>query len=140
MAIRTDATKIAEVIEVDPTATLTIYIEMANELINELCLTSGYSDSRLEHLETLLAAHIYRSLRDMQATSESAGVSQSYQLFTGEALKNSHCGQMLMLYDTAGNFNRLNQKAVEGKGKQPCSVTALVTNDDRAYYARRFNN
>lgn len=131
---RTDSTMIADVIEWDDTIDLTPFISVANELVTELCSDSGYSESRLTMIETWLAAHFY-TVRDPRATSESiGGVSESKQMHTGANLMSSEYGQTAMSLDTAGNLNLLNKKVVDGKGKKSASISALVTDSDRAYY------
>ena len=106
--MRTTSDNVADIIEVDTTIELTPFITVANELVTELCLDSGYTETRLELIERWLAAHFYTN-RDPRATDEKAGpVGASYQSAVDLNLNTSHYGQTAMMLDTAGNLKNLN--------------------------------
>lgn len=117
MAARTTYAQVAAIIDLDAglipdEAALTPFIDVANDLVTEACVTGGptpaYSDVRLELIERWLTAHIY-TIRDPRASSESAGaVSVSYQSSVGLGFDTSHYGQMAMRLDTNGGLATLN--------------------------------
>src|SRR5512145_1460222 len=122
---RTTSVNVASIIEVDVSIDLAPFISVANELVTEKCVASGYTDERLELIERWLAAHFYCT-RDPRPTREQAGpVSQSLQSVVDLGLNNSHYGQTAMLLDSAGNLRNLN------KGQKTASVTWLGNEDDR---------
>jgi hypothetical protein len=131
----TTAEQVAEIVELDATISLTPFITVAEELVSELCLDSGYSTDRLTLIATWLTAHFY-CVRDPRATSESVSgaMSQSYQLWTGQNLQSTEFGQTALSLDTKGNLLKLNNQLNNNKGKQPCGITTLMTDDDRDYY------
>lgn len=106
--MRTTSANVGEIIEVDETISLTPFITVANELVTELCIDSGYTETRLELIERWLAAHFY-AIRDPRATSESVGgVGVSYQMSNGLNLNSTSYGQQVQLLDTAGSLSALN--------------------------------
>jgi hypothetical protein len=122
---RTTSANVESIIEVDASISLLPFISVANELVTEMCLDSGYSDERLELIERWLAAHFYCT-RDPRPTRQQAGpVAENLQSIVDLGLNNSHYGQAAMVFDTAGNLKRLN------KGKKAASVTWLGNEDDR---------
>jgi hypothetical protein len=111
----------------DAAADLTPYIRPANDLVTELCLASGYSDSRLKDIELWLAAHLVACTPQApQVSSESTGISTSYLKTVGLNLNLTTYGQQVMLIDTAGNLAQLNKQASTG-GKGSVGVTWLGT-------------
>jgi hypothetical protein len=116
--MRTNDAKVSAVIEVDPTIALAPFIAAANELVTELCGSIGYSDVRLEQIETWLAAHFY-AIRDPRVSSESAGgVSASYMNSVGLYLTQTPYGQQAMMLDTKGGLasvNRMPETATKKK-------------------------
>lgn len=131
---RTDEDKIAEIIELDDSISLTPFITIANSLVTELLEDTDHDEDRLTLIETWLAAHFY-TVRDPRATSESAGgVSEGKQMYTGAYLAASEYGQTAMVLDTSGTLNKLNQDAIEGAGKKKGLIQTLMTDEDRRYY------
>jgi hypothetical protein len=125
---RTTAAEIKLIIDVDDAniPDLTPFITVANELVTELCVDSGYTATRLNLIETWLAAHFY-AIRDPRTTSEKAGsVSANYQSKVDLNLSLTHYGQQAMLLDTDGNLAALNASVVNG-GKRTVGVTWLGT-------------
>lgn len=117
MSFRTTAALVATVIEVDETVNdgdLTPFIRAANELVTEHCGSVGLTDSRLQQIETWLAAHFY-TVRDPRATSEGvSGLSVSYQSSVGKGLAGSHYGQTAMSLDTSGRLSKWNRQMEQG--------------------------
>lgn len=123
---RTNADKVAELVEVDDDIDLTPFMTAANALVTELCLESGYTDARLAIIEAWLAAHFY-TVRDNRVTSERAGpVASTYSINTAFFFKNSMQGQQALLMDTAGNLAKL-QLEMENGGPRKVGLTYLGT-------------
>lgn len=103
MAIRTDATAVGLIIEVDANIALDSFIETAASLVDEIAASDLSPDAaRLELIERYLAAHFY-TLRDPRPTMEKAGpVSASYQSKVALGLKTSHYGQTAIALDPTG--------------------------------------
>jgi hypothetical protein len=123
MAVRTNATNVKAIIEVDSSiivsdSDLDAFITTANELVTEICTgttngpTPAYTATRLELIERWLSAHFY-AIRDPRAKSEKAGsVGVSYRGKTDLNLALTHYGQQAMMLDTNGGLSRLDK----GKG------------------------
>jgi len=115
MASSVTADKVEEIVEVDPSISLDIFIEAAHSLVTRECSDSGYDDETLELIEAYLAAHFYK-LRDQSVASEKAGsVAVSYQYKIGMFLAETKEGQMAMILDTAGNLAALSKRTEEGE-------------------------
>lgn len=110
---RTTATLVSTILE-SPDADPTVFdpdIGMANELVTEVCAPLGYSDTRLEYIERLLAAHFY-CIRNPQVTFFSAGtVQESYDSKVDLRLQVTKYGQQAMIMDTKGGLAGLNNSA-----------------------------
>jgi len=114
---RTTIELVGAIIEVDEDIVLTPWIELANELVTEVCTDSGYTDSRLEKIETFLAAHLYASTIDPRAVSEGVtGANVSYQSSVSLGFNNTQYGQAAMRADTKGNLAALDKKILKGGG------------------------
>ena len=124
---RATAALVREVVEVDPTFTddaLLPFIEVANELVTELCLDSDYTSSRLKKIETWLSAHFYR-IRDVTPSAEKAGsVGINYFGKVELGLDLTFYGQTVKRLDTAGNLAALDEKMKNG-GKKTVETTWL---------------
>ena len=120
---RTTASEVQTIIETDPSiivvdADLDPFIAVANELVTELCTgTAGptpvYTATRLELIERWLSAHFY-AIRDPRTTSESAGVSASYESQVDLGLALSRYGQQAKLLDTHGGLASLDNQTKKG--------------------------
>lgn len=123
MAYRTTDAAVKGIIEVDSSISTTPFIEVANELVTEICVDDlsedeeAYTATRLELIERWLAAHFY-AIRDLRVASEGAGgVSQSFQYQVGLNLNVTIYGQQVLMLDTKGGFAALNQQAKDGDRK-----------------------
>ena len=129
--MRTTGTLVRQVIEVDSSFTddnLIPFITLANELVTEKCLPEGYSDNRLQLIETWLAAHFY-GIRDKQIASEGVkGITAAYQSSIGKFLMGTMQGQQALALDTNGALARMNQAMVTG-ASQTVGVLSLGRND-----------
>lgn len=113
--VRTTASDVGGVVEVDDTITLTPFITIANEMVTELCTDSGYTDARLTLIETWLAAHFYL-IRDQAVAMERAGsVQVQYQYKIGLFLSQTKHGQTAMMLDTAGNLAAASKRMEDGE-------------------------
>lgn len=113
MARTTDAA-VQGIIDHDATISLTPFIEIANDLVTDLCTDSGYTAAKLELIERWLSAHFYHIL-DPQVVSEKAGpVGVNYQQKVDLGFNQTRYGQQAMRIDTAGNLAALDKRAKEG--------------------------
>jgi hypothetical protein len=114
---RTTAILIAGVTEVDAAIDLAPYILTANELVTEVCAPLGYTEARLEMIETRLAAHFYRAERDQFVASQGvSGITQAFQYKIGMNLSSTTLGQAAMMLDTLGGLAKLSKQTEEGEG------------------------
>lgn len=129
MAIRATDAGVSDLIEgVDSSTTFTPFIAVANALVDEVCLDSGYAEARLTLIETWLAAHFY-SVMIPQATQEKAGsVAQTLDIKTDLQLQSSRWGQTALILDTAGNLAALSKSMEMGRPTPTVSLTSLATN------------
>jgi len=112
---RTTSALVGGIAEVDSSIDLDPFIDIANQLVTELCTDSGYDTDRLTSIETWLSAHFYH-LRDQVVDTEKAGsVSAKYQYKIGMHFNQTKYGQTAMLLDTAGNLAKLNAQIEDGK-------------------------
>lgn len=126
---RTTDTLVKGIIDVDSTISLAPFIDLANQLVTELCTNSGYASARLTTIETWLSAHFY-ALFDQQVASEKAGkVSVNYQYQIGLVFMQTKYGQSAMVADTAGNLAQLSKQIEDGESAS-VSLTWLGTDYD----------
>jgi len=120
MAVRTDAAKVAGIIEVDASIDLAPFILTASAMVTAHCTgangpTTAYDSDTLELIERWLSAHVYAT-RDPRYTQERADVvGASYQSSVALGLNNSHYGQQAMMLDWNGGLARLSNQMVTGK-------------------------
>lgn len=112
---RTTSAAVGAVIELDDAIDITPFIETANALVTEVCVPSGYDDTRLELIERWLSAHFY-AIRDPRAVSESVkGLGVTYQSAVGLALMVTHYGQHAAMLDTKGGLAKLSMNTAQGR-------------------------
>lgn len=115
MSYRTSETAVDKLIDVDSTIDIEQFIEVANELVTEVCSDSDYSDARLEKIERFLAAHLY-TVRDPRVSQEAIGSLRSaFQGVTAKFFESSIYGQHALLLDTDGNLAALGKRIENGK-------------------------
>jgi len=114
---RVTPAEVEAIIQYDDTIELDPFIEVANQLVTELCTDSDYDDERLTEIERWLSAHFYH-IDDQQVANEKAGdVAVSYQYKVELALNVTKYGQQAMVLDTAGNLAQLNKRIIDGESK-----------------------
>jgi hypothetical protein len=131
---RTTAQLVAGIIEVDPSIPVAPFIEVASELVTEVCEpqekpdgTPWYTATRLELIERWLTAHFY-AIRDPRTTQETAGsVAASYQSRVDLGLDVTHYGQQAKRLDTAGGLAQLDEEMKEGSPKLNVGIAWLGT-------------
>lgn len=119
---RTTPLLVAGVIEVDldEIPDLTPFIDVANELVTEVCENGpadpAYSLARLTYIETWLAAHFY-AIRDPRTAIEGVGTLRTHYMHKVDLmLKQTTYGQQAMLLDTAGGLAALSNSMNDIKG------------------------
>jgi hypothetical protein len=101
---RTDAGKIQAICKVKAGDDLTSFISTANNLVNDVCLDSGYNEARLTDIETYLAAHFYK-VDKPEASYTQTGMSQKQiESKVDLGLKVTRWGQQAMVLDFKGNL------------------------------------
>lgn len=108
MSARVTDSEVEEIIEVDSSIGLTPFIAIATLLVDEELADQGMSAARLKEIERWLSAHFY-AVRDPRVTSESAGVSASYEGSAGQNLAFTRYGQQAMVLDTSGILAAMNE-------------------------------
>lgn len=133
---RTTATQVKQIIEVDTgiiasDADLDPFIDVANELVTEMCTgdngpDTDYTSSRLELIERWLTAHFY-AVRDPRSRNEKVDVlSVSYEGKTGLGLDHTRYGQQVKMLDTNGGLARMDYANKKG-GARGASLTYIGT-------------
>ena len=138
MAIRTTATTVGGIIEVDSNVSVSPMIDVANELVDKVATndTNGVMTvGMLRHLETYLAAYFY-AIRCQQYKEKKTGdASASFQI--GESGKGcfdaNDWGRTAMMLDLTGYLRKLNNGIVnvglDWLGLPPSSQTDYVDRD-----------
>jgi hypothetical protein len=108
--MRTTADAVKGIIETDDDTfpNLAPFIEAANQLVTDCCLSSGYSAAKLERIERWLAAHFY-AIEDPRITQEITGpIQASFGTKLDLGFDVTTYGQQAMRLDTDGNLAALN--------------------------------
>ena len=128
MTISVTSTEVQDIIEVDSSISLTLFIAVAISLVTEVCSSDDYTATRLNQIALWLSAHFY-TVRDPRAEMEKAGsVSEKFQSKVDLGFDTSHYGQMAMRLDTEGGLAALNEQIKRGK-KVTVGATWLGTAD-----------
>ena len=109
MSYRITEEELGQVIELDSEIDVAPFMETANMVVDEQLEILGlHSERRLKQIELYLAAHFY-AVRDPRSSSESAGVSVSYQGTVALNLQVTIHGQQAMVLDTSGTLAAMNK-------------------------------
>jgi hypothetical protein len=128
MAYRTTPEKVAAIVETDEDDDLEPFIEAANSLVNDVCLNSSYTESKLTMIEKWLAAHFYCVFRPRSQQEVTSKIQDTYEGKVDLRLQVTKYGQQVLILDTAGNLAGLNNSA--GKIlKVPASLNWLGVTD-----------
>jgi hypothetical protein len=128
MAYRTTPEKVAAIVETDEDDDLEPFIEAANSLVNDVCLNSSYTESKLTMIEKWLAAHFYCVFRPRSQQEVTSKIQDTYEGKVDLRLQVTKYGQQVLILDTAGNLAGLNNSA--GKIlKVPASLSWLGVTD-----------
>jgi hypothetical protein len=120
---RTNMTEMAKICTLDANLDTSLAIDLANELVTEICatvmqddgVTPFHSDHRLKSIETLLACHFY-CLNDPRAQRQRVGpLTFEAQSKVDIGLNVTHYGQQAMRLDTSGKLAALEAGVVDGK-------------------------
>lgn len=104
MAPRTNATLLAEIIELDSTINVTSKISTANFLYNKVVGDSTHETDHAEMIERWLAAHFY-AIHDVRVVSESIeGLSETRSNPVKTGLNATTYGQQAIALDTSGKL------------------------------------
>lgn len=114
MALRTDPTRVRNVIQTLPDLDPSFAIDVANALTNYVASkdTAGVLTTELLlEIETYLAAHFY-ALRDQAYRSKSTGAaSATFQGVSGKRLEATDWGQQAIALDITGTLEKVNAGA-----------------------------
>ena len=111
---RVTPTEVGEIVAVKATIGVDPFIDVANNMVDDVCLDSGYTDAKLKLIELWLSAHFY-AVRDPRVDMEKAGsVSQKFQYEVDLNLAVTVYGQQAMVIDTDGNLAKVNKQATTG--------------------------
>lgn len=103
-------------------------IEVANELVEEVCVPAGYPGGRLEKIERYLAAHFW-SVTKPRAQTEGFGqgdIENTIQSKIDLGLFLTHFGQKAAVLDTAGGLAALQRKTTGKTGNTSTQSPNLV--------------
>lgn len=117
---RTTDEAVAGIIETDEDIPLTPFIEVANELVTEVCgSVTTYTTTRLELIERWLSAHFY-AIRDPRSTREEVeGIRDTYESKVDLGFDLTRYGQQAMRLDTNGGLAALNNAIKNAKSSLP---------------------
>lgn len=102
-------------------------LQMAHDLVEEVCVAVVQSESRLKSIEVYLTAH-FVSIFEVQVESESAGpVSAKYRGKIGLGLEATLHGQQSLLLDLSGGLVALHNTATGKDSAAPSGRTATIT-------------
>lgn len=93
---------------IDSAVDIDSFIDTANVLVTEVLTGAGLSDDLLKEIEAYLAAHLVALSPPMrQLTQEKFGdATQAMGGKFGDLLKFSQFGQMVLVLDTSGRFQK----------------------------------
>lgn len=139
VVFRIDAQDVKDILDFDPSIqNLLPFIAAAEEMVNNLCLKSGYSSNLLCIIETWLAAH-FVAIRDPRYQSEGIGAANaSYIASGGMNLSQTPYGQQALTLDWKGNLAWIDKHISQGK-RAVAGITYLGVDKRRwASYPWRF--
>jgi len=127
MAVRVTEDEVKKIIDWDGSTDIEPFITAANQIVNQVCLDSGYSDDLLKEIERWLSGHAYVMTDQTPSETKAGEATEKYQYKIGLFLKQSKQGQMAMLLDTDGNLAQLSQQLEDGENP---SITVSWLGED----------
>lgn len=109
---RTTPELVAGIIEVDDGDDLEPFIDVANELVTEVCApVVTYSAPRLEKIERWLAAHFYAIQRPRNFLEQAGTLREQIESKVDLGFNVTRYGQQAMRLDTAGGLAALDAQS-----------------------------
>lgn len=132
MPLRTTAAAVELILfEYQSAVSLVPFIEVANDLVTEVCVNSDsytYTTTKLELIERWLSAHFYE-IREARAYNVGAGsVRETKESRVDLGFDLTRYGQMAKRIDVAGNLAAMDKRTEIG-GKKSVGVIHLGTTD-----------
>lgn len=112
--MRTTEEAVLALIELDAGISPLQFIELANELVTEICVPLGYTSTRLELIERWLSAHFCAVAYPRTSSESAGGISESYQVSPGMGLDLTSYGQQVKMLDTKGGLAKLDKDTKSG--------------------------
>jgi hypothetical protein len=107
--------KLGDFVDIDD---LTPFITLANQMVTDVCLTSGYTEGKLTLIENWLAAHFAKVANPPERFEGVGKVQVSYESKIGLGLDLTRWGQTVKVIDDKGNLARLDARSrFENAGK-----------------------
>ena len=109
MPIRTDETKVKNLVETQAGESVQWAIDDASLIVDEVLGTSSLTAGRLELIERYLAAHFWVLAKEKGGlTSEKAlDATNTYRKFDGAGLSATRFGEQVAVYDTTGELDKV---------------------------------
>lgn len=85
---------------------------LASEMVDDLLLAKGLSDTKLKHIEMYLAAHLYNQGTPEVVRESYGGATFEYNRGQGGGMSGSQWGKMATMLDTSGTLERLGKQRV----------------------------
>lgn len=92
-------------------------IDAGHNLVDSVCLESGYTDKTLELIERWVSAHYCAVQLPKQKQESVKGLTTTYEGQSGLGLNFTRFGQQAMILDYAGNLAKVNAQATSNKSK-----------------------
>jgi len=113
---RTTPELVGGIIKVKSGDDLAAFIETADQLFDDVCLESDYSDKKAELIVRWLSGHFYSVYAPRVAREGATQVFRDFERIKAElGLNSTKYGQQVLLLDTDGNLARLNKDIVSTK-------------------------
>lgn len=107
---RTTPALVKGIISIDDTVDLTPSIATADNLVTQVCLTSGYSSETLEFITRWLAAHFAAINNPSKVRERAEPTEWQIESKVDLGLSVTRWGQQAIVIDTAGNLAKLDAR------------------------------
>lgn len=109
MPIRTSTHDVRTLIA-DSEADVLPMIMIASEIVDDLLIDKGLSDTRLKHIEMYLSAHLSNQGTPEIIRESYGGASFEYNRGRGDGMGSSQWGKMAIMLDTSGTLAGLGRQ------------------------------